>query len=171
VEPPLRVDGESKAVDDRVGSARRGFYLSIEPSGRGTKVSENECCAPISYVYGGVSLSPKPPGQLLVGVRVIVGGQVAPLTGPEAGSDHLLWHYLVAVKPGPTKIVCSVGDVTSTKNVETRTEETSIVNFCYGKPVVSSNVRGLGKVRVRRREQAKQTEPAPPAQGLPKSLS
>lgn len=134
-------------------------------------MSEEECCAPISYVYGGVSLSPKPPGQSVVGVRVSVGAQVAPLTGPEVGSDHLLWHYLAAVKPGQTKVVCSVGDVTSTKNVETTNGETSIVNFCYGRPVVSSNVRGLGKPRVRRREQAKQAEPAPAGQDLSKSVS
>jgi hypothetical protein len=134
-------------------------------------VSEEDCCAPISYVYGGVSLSPKPPGHFAVGVRVSVGAQVAPLTGPEVGGDHLLWHYLVAVKPGQTKVVCSIGDVTSTKTVETRTGETYIVNFCYGKPVVSSSARGLGRVKARRREHAKQTEPTPPEQGLPKSAT
>lgn len=148
-----------------------GFIYPVEPSTTRTKVSQEECCAPISYVYGGVSLSPKPPGQFLVGVRVIVGGQVAPLTGPEVGGDHLLWHYLVAVKPGPTKIVCSVGDVTSSKNAETRAGETSIVNFCYGKPVVSSNLRGIGRVKMRRREQVKQTEPSLPGEGLPSSVS
>jgi len=128
-------------------------------------LTDEECCAPISYVYGGVSLSPKPPGHFVVGARVVVGTQVAPLIGPEMGHDHALWHYLVVIKPGPTKVVCSVGDVTSTKIVETKAGETSIVNFCFGKPVVSSSPSGITKLRVRRREQEK------PPTGVPTGKS
>ena len=128
-------------------------------------MSEEECCAPISYVYGGVSLSPKPPGQSTVGIRVSVGTQIAPLTGPELGHDHVLWHYLVVVKPGLTRVVCTIGDITSTKNVETKAGETSIVNFCFGKPVVSSNVKGLPKMRARRKEHERAPEAVPSAKG------
>ena len=115
-------------------------------------MSDEECCAPVSYVYGGVSLSPKPPGQFPVGIRVSVSTQVAPLIGPEMGHDHALWHFLVVVKPGPVKVVCTLGEITSTKNVEAKAGETSIVNFCFGKPVVSANAKGLPKMRARRRE-------------------
>lgn len=119
-------------------------------------MEDEECgCAPISYVYGGVSLNPKPPGPFLVGVRVSVGTQVAPLIGPEMGHDYAIWHFFVVVKPGPTKLLCTVGDVTLTKSIETKAGETSIVNFCYGKPVISSTAKGLPKMRVRRKEAEK----------------
>jgi hypothetical protein len=128
---------------------------------------DEESCAPISYVYGGVTVSPKPPGNFIVGVRVSVGIQIALLSGPEIERDHILWHFLAVIKPGPAKVVCTVGDVTSTRNVETKSGQTSIVNFCFGKPVDSMGASGLPKARARRREQEKpQTDGSPGKNGV-----
>ena len=122
---------------------------------------QEECCAPISYIYGGVTLSPKPPGQFTLGVRINIGVQTIPITGPESGEDHLLWHYLAVVKPGQTKVLCTIGDITSAKEVEAKTGETSIVNFCFGKPVISYTAKNLQKLKVRRREHERASERGP----------
>lgn len=121
-----------------------------------------DCCAPLAYVYGGISLSPKPPGQFTIGVRVNVGSQQVPVTGPDLGDDYALWHYLAIVKPGQARVICTVGDLVSIKNVEAGPDVTTIVNFCFGKPVVSSSVKGLAKAKARRKEREKIVERGPP---------
>ncbi len=130
-----------------------------------------ECCAPMAYIYGGISLSPKPPGQFTLGLRVNIGIQTIPITGPEAGDDHLLWHYLAVVKPGQAKILCTIGDITTAKETEAKSGETSIVNFCFGKPVTSSNVKALQRIRVKRREHDKPSEKGPTGEREPRPVS
>jgi hypothetical protein len=104
-------------------------------------------------------------------VRVNVGTQVIPIIGPELGDDFALWHYLAIIKPVQTKVVCTVGDIISIKNVDAKADQTSIVNFCFGKPVVSSNARGLPKMRVRRKAPEKAPEKGATGEGGPKALS
>ena len=129
----------------------------------------------MAYVYGGISLSPKPPAQFAIPVRVNVGAQAVSIIGPELGDDFALWHYLATIKPGQSKIVCTVGDIITIKNVDARADQTSIVNFCFGKPVVSFNARGLPKMRVRRKApekiQEKAPEKGPTGEGGPPALS
>src|SRR5438445_9706683 len=132
--------------------------------------AEEECCAPMAYIYGGITLSPKPPGQFTMGLRVNIGIQTIPITGPESGDDHLLWHYLAVVKPGQTKVLCTVGDVTTIKELEAKSGETSIVNFCFGKPVTTYNVRNLQKVRVKRKEHERSSEKGPTGEKEPRPV-
>jgi len=115
-------------------------------------------------------LSPKPPSQATIAVRVNVGVQNVPITGPEVGDDHLLWHYVTVVKPGQLKVLCTIGDVTSMKDVEAKPYETSIVNFCFGKPVVTLTARTL-KIRARRREHERISVKGPAGDGQPGQVS
>lgn len=108
----------------------------------------------MAYIYGGITLSPKPPSQATIGVRVNIGVQNIPITGPEAGDDHLLWHYVAVVKPGQLKVLCTIGDVSSVKDIEAKPYETCIVNFCFGRPVITLTAKAL-KMRIRRKEHEK----------------
>lgn len=130
-----------------------------------------DCCSEMAYIYGGISLSPKPPGQFVIPVRVNVGSQTVPLVGPELGDDHALWHYLATVRPGQHKVICTVGDVMSTKSIDAKADQTSIVNFCFGKPVTSFNAKGLPKMRVKRKIPEKSPEKGPTGEGGPAPLS
>ncbi len=130
-----------------------------------------ECCAPMAFIYGGITLSPKPPGQFTLGLRVNIGIQTIPITGPESGDDHLLWHYLAVVKPGQAKVLCTIGDVTTIKEIEAKSGETSIVNFCFGKPVTSSNAKTLQRIRVKRKEQFRPSEKGPTGEREPRPVS
>ena len=125
----------------------------------------------MAYVYGGITLSPKPPAQFAIGVRVNVGVQSIPTTGPELGDDYALWHYLAVIKPGQTKVVCTVGDIVVMKNVEAKSEQASIVNFCFGRHVVSFNARDLPKMKVRRKEREKVPEGGPTGEGGSNAVS
>jgi hypothetical protein len=129
-----------------------------------------ECCAPVAYIYGGITLSPKPPSQATIGVRVNVGVQNVPVTGPEAGDDYLLWHYVAVVKPGQLKVLCTIGDVSSMKDIEAKPYETCIVNFCFGKPVFTLTARTL-KIRARRKEHEKISVKGPTGEGQPGPVS
>lgn len=125
----------------------------------------------MAYVYGGITLRPKPPGQFAIGVRVNVGAQTTPIIGPELGDDYALWHYLATIKPGQTRVVCTVGDIISVKNVDAKSDQTSIVNFCFGKPVVSVNARDLPKMKVRKKLPEKTPEKGPTGEGGQRAVS
>ncbi|MEM4310884.1 MAG: hypothetical protein QXX95_00645 [Nitrososphaerales archaeon] len=100
-------------------------------------MSEEEKCAELSYIYGGITLSPKPPPKFGVAIRVDVGYMQAAVNGPIEGKDHLLWQYLAIVKPELVRITCTLGNISVTKQVEAKAGELNIVNFCFGKPVIS----------------------------------
>ena len=128
------------------------------------KKEDEDCCAHMSYVYGGITLRPKPPNSTPIAIRVIVGTQTLSLGNPAVEDDYLLWQYLAVVRPGLTKVVCAVGDVMATKEAEAKDGEACIVNFCFGRPVDSSHSRGLPKVRPRRREKDRTATKGPTGQ-------
>ena len=138
--------------------------MSVKEVGA-TEREEDDCCAHMSYVHGGITLRPKPPNNTPIAIRVIVGTQNLSLGSPTVEDDYLLWQYLAVVKPGPTKVVCAVGDVMSTKEAEAKDGEACIVNFCFGMPVDSSQSKGLPKVRPRRREKDRAATKGPTRQG------
>jgi hypothetical protein len=125
-----------------------------------------ECCSPVAYVYGGVTLSPKAPGQFSLGIRVDVGVITASVTGPASGDDHLLWHYLAVVKPGPARIRCTIGDVTSAKEIDAKPNQVTIANFCFGEPVITTPAKNFVKRKQREKERERVVvKPSPPPGG------
>jgi hypothetical protein len=108
---------------------------------------EERECEPIAYVHGGITISPKPPSQFKVGVRVNVSGVEAALSGPIDGENHVLWNYLAVVKPGLVSVTCVVGNVMVTKQIDAKPDQINIVNFCFGNPVTTSKDVEIIKVK------------------------
>ena len=113
-----------------------------------------------------MTLSPKAPGQFSLGVRVDVGVVTASVTGPAFGDNHVVWHYLAVVKPGPIRIRCTIGDVTSAKEIEAKPNQVTIANFCFGEPITTSPSKNFPKRKQREREREKVVvKPSPPSAG------
>ena len=96
----------------------------------------DECkCEPVTYIYGGVTISPKPPPPFNLAIKVEVGAITAAVGEPQHGDRHIMWNYLALVKPGLVRVRCTVGDVTVVRSLEARAGTTEIMNFCFGDPV------------------------------------
>lgn len=104
-------------------------------------------CVPISYITGGITISPKPPSNFSVGVNVFIGPLQAALKGPEVGANHIVWQYLAVVRPGPASVRCIVGDISVEKQVEAKPNSVEIVNFCFGEPVQMEPCVKLGATK------------------------
>lgn len=111
------------------------------------KITEEKECQPIAYIHGGITISPKPPSQFKVGVRVNVSGVEAALSGPIDGENHILWNYLAVVKPGLVTVTCVVGNIATTKQIDAKASQINIVNFCFGNPVTTSKEVDMPKIK------------------------
>ena len=101
-------------------------------------MSDERGCEPIAYLYGGITIGPKPPPPFKVGVKVTVSGAEAALSGPMDGTNHILWNYFAVVRPSLVTVACVCGDIIVTKQIDAKPNQLNIVNFCFGTPLATS---------------------------------